>query len=135
MLVGISERADISGAIYFLIGVFMDDFKLLNKSKLLLKYIVNYILVDIPKVHSSYRKGLEDNIIDLNSNIIRANINVGNIRNKYQKEVLVNISMIDLYLDLLLDINVINKKRFTVVIRMLNEIRKMTNGWIENEKN
>ena len=113
----------------------MDDFKLLNKSKLLLKYIVNYILVDIPKVHSSYRKGLEDNVIDLNSNIIRANINIGNIRNKYQKEILVNISMIDLYLDLLLDINVINKKRFMVIIRMLNEIRKMTNGWIENEKN
>ena len=112
----------------------MNDFKLLNKSKMLLKYIVNYILVDIPKVHSSYRRGLEDNAIGLNYNIIKANINVGNIRNKYQKEVLVNISMIDLYLDLLLDIDVINKKRFMVVVRMLNEIRKMTNGWIENEK-
>ena len=113
----------------------MEDFKLLNKSKMLLKYLEEYVLVNIPKVHSSYRVGLENNIIDLNSNIIRANINVGNIRNKYQKEVLVNISMIDLYLDLLLDINVINKKRFMSSIRMLNEIRKMTNGWILNEKN
>ena len=89
----------------------MDDFKLLNKSKLLLKYIVNYILIGIPKVHSSYRKGLEDNVIDLNSNIIRANINVGNIRNKYQKEVLVNISMIDFELQ-----NQINSANTTTTV-------------------
>ena len=44
----------------------MDDFKLLNKSKLLLKYIEINIICNIPKVHSSYRKGLEDNIISLN---------------------------------------------------------------------
>lgn len=113
----------------------MEDFKLLNKSKMLLKYLEEYVLVNIPKVHSSYRVGLENNIIDLNSNIIRANINVVNIRNKYQKEILVNIAMIDLYLDLILDINVINKKRFMSSIRMLNEIRKMTNSWIVNEKN
>ena len=113
----------------------MEDFKLLNKSKMLLKYMESNILVNIPKVHSSYRKGLEDNVIELNYNIIKANINTGSIRNKYQKEVLVNISMIDLYLDLLLDINVIDKKRFIKMIRMLNEIRKMTIGWIDSEKN
>lgn len=112
----------------------MDDFKLLNKSKLLLKYIESNIICNIPKVHSSYRKGLEDNVVSLNYNIIKANINNGSIRNKYQKEVLVNISMIDLYLDLLLELNIINKKKFMTVIRLLNEIRKMTNSWKENEK-
>ena len=112
----------------------MNDFKLLNKSKLLLKYIESNIICNIPKVHSSYRKGLEENVISLNYNIIKANINMGNIRNKYQKEVLVNISMIDLYLDILLDINVISKKKFMVVIRLLNEIRRMTKALIENEK-
>ena len=113
----------------------MQDFKLLNKSKMLLKYLEEYVLVNIPKVHSSYKVGLENNIIELNCNIIRVNINTGSIRNKYQKEVLVNIAMIDLYLDLILDINVINKKKFISSIRMLNEIRKMTNSWIVNEKN
>ncbi|MDY5058605.1 MAG: hypothetical protein SPF04_03985 [Bacilli bacterium] len=112
----------------------MDDFKLLNKSKYLLRYIEENILINIPKVYSSYRKGLEENVISLNYNIIKANINMGNIRNKYQKEVLVNISMIDLYLDILLDINVISKKKFMVVIRLLNEIRRMTKALIENEK-
>lgn len=102
---------------------------------MLLKYLEEYVLVNIPKVHSSYRVGLENNIIELNCNIIRVNINTGSIRNKYQKEVLVNIAMIDLYLDLILDINIINKKKFISSIRMLNEIRKMTNSWIVNEKN
>lgn len=112
----------------------MDDFKLLNKSKFLFRYIEENILINIPKVHTSYRKGLEDNIVSLNYNIIKANINVGNIRNKYQKEVLVNIGMIDLYLDILLDINVISKKKFMIVIRLLNEIRKMSKAWMDNEK-
>lgn len=113
----------------------MNDFKILNKSKLLLKYIENDIICNIPKVHSSYRKGLEDNIISLNCNIIKANINTGNIRSKYQKEILVNISMIDLYLDLLLDMDIINRRKFIIVVRMLNEIRKMTNSWMNYEKN
>ena len=132
MLVGSFEQAYNLGTIY---GDVMQDFKLLNKSKMLLKYLEEYVLVNIPKVHSSYRVGLENNIIELNCNIIRTNINTGSIRNKYQKEVLVNIAMIDLYLDLILDINVINKKKFISSIRMLNEIRKMTNSWIVNEKN
>lgn len=113
----------------------MNDFKLLNKSKFFLKYIESYILINIPKVHSSYRKGLEDNAISLNYNIIKANINNGSIRSKYLKEVLVNISMIDLYLDLLLDINIISRKKFMTVIKLLNEIRKMTKALIDHEKN
>ena len=64
---------------------------------MLLKYVESNILINIPKVHSSYRKGLEDNMIQLNYNIIKANINTGSIRSKYQKEILVNIAMIDLY--------------------------------------
>ena len=132
MLVGTSEQAYNLETIY---GDVMEEFKLLNKSKMLLKYVESNILINIPKMHSSYRKGIEDNMIQLNYNIIKANINTGSIRSKYQKEVLVNIGMIDLYLDLLLDINVINKKKFMVIIRMLNEIRKMANSWILSEKN
>ena len=113
----------------------MNDFKLLNKSKLLLKYLESNILVNIPKVYSCYRRGIEENTIALNYNIIKANINTGSIKSKYQKEILVNISMIDLYLDLLLELDIINKNKFMVIVRMLNEIRKMTNGLISYEKN
>lgn len=112
----------------------MDEFKLLNKSRYLLRYIEENILVNIPKVFTNYRKGLEDSVINLIYNIIRANVNNGNIRNKYQKEALVDIQVIDMYLDILLELNIISKKKFMSIIRMLNEIRKMTLGWIESEK-
>lgn len=127
------KRRIVNSYIFF-IGEEMEDFKLLNKSKLLFRYIEENICNNIPKKYSNYRNGLMDNVVNLNYYIIKANINDGNIRNKYQKEVLVCIGMIDLYLGILLDINVISKKRFMVVIRMLNEIRKMTIGWIGNEK-
>lgn len=110
------------------------DFKILNKSKFLFRYLESYVACNIPKVYSNYRTGLMNNVVELNANIIRANINSGNIRNKYQKDILVCIGMIDLYLTILLEINVISKKRFMTVIRMLNEIKRMTMGWISNEK-
>lgn len=112
----------------------MNEFKLLFKTKYLLKYLEGNILVNIPKVHNCYRIGIEENVIDLNRNIIRANINEGNIRNKYQKEILVNIAMIDLYLSILLELNIINKKKFMSITRLLNEIKKMCTGWINYEK-
>lgn len=112
----------------------MEEFKLLNKSKSLFRYVEENICHNIPKIYSNYRNGLMDNIVNLNYYIIKANVNDGNIRNKYQKEVLVCISMIDMYFSILLEINVISKKKFMVVVRMLNEIRKITMGWIDNEK-
>lgn len=112
----------------------MNEFKILSKSKYLLRYFEENILINIPKVYTSYKIGLENNLIELNSNIIRSNINEGNIRSKYQKEVLVNISMIDLYLSIILELNIINKRKFMVVVRILNEINKMTKSWIKNEK-
>ena len=112
----------------------MNEFRLLFKTKYLLTYLEEHILVNIPKVHNSYRVGIENNVIELNENIIRANINEGNIRVKYQKEVLVNVAMIDLYLSILLDLNIINKKKFMTLSRLLNEIKKMCTGWINNEK-
>lgn len=119
---------------YIFFEVDMEDFKILNKSKFLFRYIEENICNNIPKIYSNYRNGLMDNVVNLNYYIIKANINEGNIRNKYQKEVLVCIGMIDLYLGILVDINVISKKRFMSSIRMLDEIRRMTIGWIGNEK-
>ena len=92
------------------------------------------ILINIPKVYNCYRIGIEKNIIELNYNIIRANINSGNIRNKYQKEILASISLIDMYLSILLELNIINKKKFMTIFKQINEIRRMTIGWINNEK-
>lgn len=112
----------------------MNDFKIYNKSKYLIMYMEKYIINNIPKIHYLYRKGLEESVINLNYYLIKSNINTGNIRNKYQKEVLVSIYMIDTYIGILLHLNIINKKRFIAFVRMLNEIRKMCLSWINNEE-
>lgn len=112
----------------------MYEFKLFAKSKYLLKYLEENILINIPKVYNSYRIGIQQNVIELNINIIKANLNEGNIKNKYQKEILVSISIIDMYLSFILELNIINKRKFMVICRLLNEIRKMAISWINNEK-
>ena len=112
----------------------MNEFKIYNKSKYLVMYMEKYIINNIPEIHYLYRKWFEESVINLNYYLIKANINTGSIRNKYQKEVLVSIYMIDMYIGILLHLNIINKKRFISFVRMLNEIRKMSIVWINNEK-
>ncbi len=112
----------------------MKEFKILDKVKWLLEYGENYMFSSFPKVHLALKIKLEENMYSLIENCIRANLNKGNIRSKYQKEMLTNISLIDYYAGTILDKGIIKKKRFTSFINCLNEIRKMTYGWINNEE-
>lgn len=111
----------------------MNEFILLSKIKWLINYSDKYILSNFPKVHISLKIKLQDNLYDLLENAIRANINKGNIRNKYQKEILVNLSILDYYIGLMLERTIIKKNRFNSFINALLDIRKITYGWIENE--
>ncbi len=111
----------------------MKEFKILDKIKWLLEYTDIYIFSSFPKTHLALKIKLEENMYSLIDNCIRANVNKGNIRNKYQKEILINISLVDYYIGVILDKGIIKKKRFNSFITCLNEIRKMTYGWINNE--
>ena len=113
----------------------MEKFQILRKSQSLFQYIRRYIAISIPKIHSTYRLKLDEYLILLNENIIKANLNVKNvrIREKYQKEALSNIAMIELLIRILKEEGIISGKRFLVVVNNLNEINKMLYGWI-NEK-
>lgn len=112
----------------------MKEFKILDKVKWLLDYAEVYMFTSFPKIHLALKIKLEDNMYSLIENCIRANVNKGNIRNKYQKEILINISLIDYYAGSILDKGIIKKKRFDAFINCLNEIRKMTYGWITSEE-
>lgn len=111
----------------------MNEFILLSKIKWLINYSDKYILCNFPKVHISLKIKLQDNLYDLLENAIRANVNKGNIRNKYQKDILVNLSILDYYIGLMLERNIIKKNRFNSFVNSLLDIRKITYGWIENE--
>lgn len=113
----------------------MEEFILLKKSQNFYKYMRRNVLSSIPKIHSVYRLKLDDYLILLNENIIRANINSkgDRTRSKYQKEALINISMIELLVRILKDEDIVDGKRFMVILRKLNEIKKILFGWMNEE--
>lgn len=99
------------------------------------KYARRYILCDIPKVHANYRLSLDDYLLKINENIIRTNINTSeNIRNKYQKEIIVDIAMCDMILGIMKEENIVTNKKFLSIINMLNELKKMIYGWMDEKK-
>lgn len=82
------------------------------------------IIKNVPKTHSVYRDQLLIDLFELYRNTIRANQNMGNIRSKYQKEVLVNIASIDMEIGLIKKCGFIENKKFMSIIANLNEIKK-----------
>ena len=90
----------------------MNDFIILNKIKWLLMYSDRYVF----------------------NTFIRANINKGNIRSKYQNEMLVSINLLDFYIGEALDKKIIKKNRFSSFVNAINEIRKMTISWSNYEE-
>lgn len=112
----------------------MNNFIIYNKVHWLINYSDTYILNSFSKVHNSIKVRLQDNLYGLLDNLIRSSVNVGNIRSKYLKEMLVNIYLLDLYIGISLEKKIIKKKRFNSFINSLNELRKMVNSWSMNEK-
>lgn len=113
----------------------MEEFQLLNKVKWLCSYTEKYIFSSFPKVHLALKIKIDENLYSLLENTIRANLNKGNIRNKYQKDMLANIVLLDYYIGQLYSKKIIIKKRFISFINCLIEIKKMTNGWMNYKEN
>lgn len=112
----------------------MNNFIIYNKVQWLINYSDTYILNSFSKVHNSIKVRLQDNLYGLMENLIKSSVNIGNIRSKYLKEMLVNIYLLDLYIGISLEKKIIKKKRFNCFINSLNELRKMINSWSMNEK-
>ena len=75
-----------------------------------------------------------DECKSLINNIILANNSEKNIRKKYQNNALLNISSIDFLITYFYDINIVNKKRYLSVIRILSNIKILLNGWMNEAK-
>lgn len=112
----------------------MNDFIILNKIKWLLMYSDKYVFNTFSKVHTSIKIKLQDNLYNLLENCIRANVNKGNIRSKYQNEMLVNVILLDFYVGEALEKKIIKKNRFNSFVNVINEIRKMTITWSNYEE-
>lgn len=114
----------------------MNELVIFNKIKWLISYSDKYVFNSFTKVHINLKIRYQDRLYSLLENCIRSNTNTGNIRIKYQKEMLIDISLIDYYIGEAYDKKIIKKNRFSSVINSLNEIRKMTYSWsnINEEK-
>ncbi len=103
-----------------------DKFILMNKEKALLLYMEKYIFPALPKNETSIKIKLNDEVYKMIENTIRANVNKGNIRNKYINEIKVNIMMIDFLIGNIYSKELIIKKRYLSTLRIITDIKNIT---------
>lgn len=106
----------------------MDNFIINDKVKQFIFRLHNTVINKIPKSHFVFRNRLLEYSFDLYENVLRANLNTGSIRSKYQKESIVDVDMIDALLGYINDLSYIEKKKFMSLIANLNEIKKCYMG-------
>ena len=111
-----------------------NQYILASKIVMLRKYFELHILSSIPKVHNNIKIHLQDELYYLSKNMFYATYNKGNIRMKYLTELLVNISLIDLFLMELRDIDVIKSKKINNAVSILQAIKNIVYGWKVNEE-
>ncbi len=109
------------------------DFKLLGRIEYLIEYADVYLFSSFPKAEKPLKFKIETYLYDLLETCATANVNTGTIRNKYQKEMLSKITVLDFLFGYALDKKIITQNRFYGLVNCLNEIKGMTYGWI-NEK-
>lgn len=110
------------------------EFKILSKIKSLISYCNTYVLNTIPKTEITIRINFEQNIYKLLEEVYKADLNRGNIRCKSIRDMQLCCRMIDYYLGLLYEKKIITKARFITIVGILNEISKMSQGWLMYEE-
>ena len=100
----------------------------------IINYSERYILISIPKEYIYLKIRFTDNLYNLMDNVIRANVNEGSIRSKYQKEIIININLLDYYIEAIKRKEIITSKAFKAFIGKMNNLNKLTLGWFNSEK-
>jgi hypothetical protein len=110
------------------------DFVLYNKIIDYKNYVNKYIAVSIPTVYRNIRIHFLDELYNLSKNMFYAVYNVGNIRDKYIKELQVNLSLLDMMTTELRELNCINDKYLYTSINKLSNIKNIVYAWKLNEE-
>lgn len=110
------------------------NFKVLNNSYKTINYI-NKLLINFPKKEVVLKNSIEKNCYDLIENIFAYNINdTIRIKDKYLKDILVKLSMLEFYIRVSFDKKMISRHQFEVIGKFLIEIRKMVYGLRRKEE-
>lgn len=110
------------------------NFILLSKTQKTICYY-NKILINYPKNEIILKQNIEKNMYDLIECLFAYNINdVDRIKQKYLKDFLVKLSMLDFYTLVSYNKKILGKHQFEVLGNFIIEIRKITYGVMKNEK-
>ncbi len=109
------------------------NFLMLSKTEKTIQYI-NRILVNYPNKEYVLKGNIEKNMYELIECIFAYQINdTDRIKQKYLKDFLVKLSMLNFYIGVSLEKKCISKRQHEVIGRFLIEIRKITYGVIKSE--
>lgn len=111
-----------------------DKFKLLNEVKKLFIYSDCYVYENFPKNKKHLKVIYFEEIKSLFNNMVNANNHNAAIRRKYQDASLTNLSLLDFLISYFYDLKIVNKKRYSSVCRLLNNIKILLSGWINEKK-
>ena len=110
------------------------NFVLLNNTKKTIIYI-NKQLINYPKSDLVLKENIEKNMYELIELIFSFNINDNlRIKNKYLKDLIVKLAMLDFYMNISYEKKIINKKRYISISNFILEIRKICYGLLRNVK-
>ena len=112
-----------------------NNFKILNNSKKTINYI-NKLLINYPKSYNILKNNIEVNNYQIIELIYYYVVNKDNIRirDKYLKDLIVKLSMLDFYMLNSYELKIISTKKYKIVSNFIIEIRKMVYGVLRNEK-
>lgn len=110
------------------------NFILLSRTEKTINYY-NKILINYPKIELILKQNIEKTMYDLIECLYAFNINdVDRIKQKYLKDFLVKLSMLDFYTNVSYNKKILGKHQFEVLGRFIIEIRKIAYGVIRSEK-
>lgn len=127
---------DLRCVFIFVVGAKMknEDFRIVGKIRELMKYCDDYVFSSFPKKDLALKINLEKCLYSLHEECLRARLNVGNIRVKHIKELVINISLIDYYIGTCSCKKIITSKRYFSIMGFIDNLNKMVGGLLLGEE-
>lgn len=110
------------------------NFILLSKLQRTIEYY-SKLLVNFPKKEYVLKQNIEKNLYELIENLYSYNINdTDRIKQKYLKDFLIKLAMLDFYSNMSFRKKIISKRQFEVIGNFIIEARKITFSLIKGVK-
>lgn len=95
---------------------------------------VDKIIINFPKKEYVIKDRILNDSLNVLEEVIYTNLDRNNInRINSKQKIITKISMLDFYIEYLFKKKIINKKVFNKIINELNEISRLTYGWLKDE--